>query len=135
MNSIVHEGITIPKENRYYFQRINELCRKNGITLLLIKTPNIEWGSLEHALTEELAKEYSVAFYDYNTFMGEIGIEEKDCFLDGAHLNYKGAELLSAHLGRIVAEYLSEETEKAQSVDADWKKDVEIYKKLLAKVQ
>lgn len=42
---------------------------------------------------------------------------------------------MSAHLGRIVAEYLSEETEKAQSVDADWKKDVEIYKKLLAKVQ
>lgn len=135
MSSIVHEGITLPKENRYYFQRINELCQKNGITLLLIKTPNIEWGSLEHALTEELAKEYSVVFYDYNTFMGEIGIEERDCFLDGAHLNYKGAELLSTHLGSIVAGYLSEEAEKAQSVDADWKKDVEIYKKLLAKVQ
>lgn len=135
MEGIVHEGIAIKEENKDYFQKINELCMENNITLLLIKTPNIEWGILEHTKAQELADANGVAFYDYNTFMSEIGIEEKDCFLDGAHLNYKGADLLSTHLGQIVAGYLEEEPDQDQSVDENWKKDVEIYKKLLAKVQ
>lgn len=127
MNSIVHEGISISQENEYYFQKINELCNENGIILLLIKTPNIEWGILEHSLTEELAQKSNLPFYDYNTFMNEIGIEEQDCFLDGAHLNYKGAEKLSAHLGAAVAGYISDETEKEENIKKQWEEDLEFY--------
>lgn len=135
MYSIVHEKISITEENQYYFRQLLQLCQENNISFILIKTPNIEWGSREHSLTEQLAEEYKVDFYDYNSFMSEIGIEERDCFLDGAHLNYKGAELLSTHLGKVAAEYLRENVEPTHAVDEKWKKDVESYKKLLAKVQ
>ncbi len=127
MESIIHEGMSISRENEFYFNEIHKLCRENNITLVLIKTPNIEWGMIEHSQTEKLSQENNLDFYDYNTFMGQIGISEKDCFLDGAHLNYKGAEKLSAHLGEIVAEYVPAEQEKDEDVKKQWEEDFEYY--------
>ena len=92
MEHIIHPGISIGETNEFYFQKIRKLCEEEGMVLLLIKTPNMEWGSLEHALTSELAEKNNIPFYDYNTCMNEIGIWEECCFLDGAHLNYIGAE-------------------------------------------
>lgn len=132
MEHIMHPGISIGETNEFYFQKIRKLCEEEGIILLLIKTPNIEWGSLEHALTSELAEKNHIPFYDYNTFMHEIGIWEECCFLDGAHLNYIGAEKLSSHLGMVVAEYMPAMPKKAESTERDWEKDLERYKEKTA---
>lgn len=130
MNSIVHEGITIEEENQYYFRMIYELCEENGIYLILIKTPNIEWGILEHTLTSDLAEKSNIPFYDYNTFMNEIGIQERDCFLDGAHLNYRGAEKLSSHLGGLAAERIGQIPKKEEQVIRLWDEDLKVYRSM-----
>lgn len=132
MKQILHPGIAIGEVNEYYFQRIQEVCEKNGITLLLIKTPNIEWGMFEHTLTAELAEKKGIPFYDYNTFMHELDIWEETCFLDGAHLNYMGAEKLSSHLGAVVAECMEEIPEKEEKTKMCWEKDLEMYRKKAA---
>ena len=128
MEQILHPGIAIGEVNEYYFQRIQEVCEKNGITLLLIKTPNIEWGMLEHTFTAELAEKKGIPFYDYNTFMHELDIWEETCFLDGAHLNYMGAEKLSSHLGAVVAECMEEIPEKDEKTKMCWEEDLEMYR-------
>ncbi|MBD5544403.1 MAG: hypothetical protein HDR01_09250 [Lachnospiraceae bacterium] len=128
MEHVIHPGITIGEENEYYFQRLQELCIKNGIALLLIKTPNIEWGISEHTLTAELAEQNNIFFYDYNTSMHELDIWEDTCFLDGAHLNYAGAERLSSHLGTVVAEQMEEIPEKEEKTKRRWEEDLEAYK-------
>lgn len=128
MESIIHEGIGINRENEYYFNEIRKLCEEKGIILLLIKTPNIEWGMIEHNLTSDLAEKNGISFCDYNTFMHEIGIWEESCFLDGAHLNYVGAEKLSSHLGTVVVECMEEIPEKEERIEADWEADLSIYR-------
>lgn len=102
MNKVIHEGIQIGPRGSEAFDEIEELCKQHNITLILIKTPNIEWGIHEHNIVSEFARKRQIAFYDYNEFMHEIGIYETDSFHDGAHLNYIGAQRLSLHLGEIL---------------------------------
>ncbi|MCM1160365.1 MAG: hypothetical protein NC412_03990 [Roseburia sp.] len=133
MERIHHPGIAIGEVNEYYFQQIKQVCMENHIALLLIKTPNIEWGMSEHTLTAELAERNDVPFYDYNTFMHELGIREETCFLDGAHLNYVGAEILSSHLGALAADCMEEIPEREEKIRRDWEKDLEMYREEVGK--
>ncbi|MBO6015059.1 MAG: hypothetical protein J6P60_00530, partial [Lachnospiraceae bacterium] len=124
MNAVVHQGIAIAPENREYMERIRDLCEQEQIRLLLIKTPNIEWGIHEHEGMVALADELDVPFVDYNTFFRELGINEDACFLDGAHLNAKGARLLSLDLGKRVLQLLDEIPQHTKSTQRVWESDL-----------
>lgn len=105
MNQIMHEGVKIGAKSEKAFYEIEELCRQNNITLIIIKTPNIEWGINEHNAVSAFVEEKQIPFYDYNEFMHDIGIYETDSFHDGAHLNSVGAQRLSLHLGEILTDF------------------------------
>lgn len=128
MDVVRHEGISIDAWNKEYLEKIKTLCEEEGIKLILIKTPNIEWGIYEHTLMTEYAKELALPFYDYNTFYKELGISVEDCFLDGAHLNYKGAEKLSSHLGDIVSKECVRIGGHDEKIYEQWKKDLAAYR-------
>jgi len=130
MDVVLHKGIEINQENELYLSKIKELCEERGIQLFLIKTPNIEWGIYEHEGVEALAKRLNVPFVDYNTFYSQLGISEEDCFLDGAHLNYKGAEKLSLDLGERVLSLMDEIPEHGEDTRRAWDEDYAYYKRM-----
>lgn len=131
MDVVLHENIEICEKNKNYLMKIDELCKKNDIQLLFIKTPNIEWGRYEHDKMTAQAEELGIPFIDYNSFYKELGITVEECFLDGAHLNYKGAEKLSQHLGETVVSFMQEMPEHGQGVYEQWDEDLVAYRELV----
>lgn len=129
MEAVIHENLLVNEKNRSYLIKIQELCKENDIQLIMIKTPNIEWGRAEHDQMVQLAEEMEIPFIDYNSFYKEIGITVEECFLDGAHLNYKGAEKLSTHLGGVVVSMMQEMPEHSANVLEVWDKDLAEYRK------
>ena len=128
MDVVLHEGIRMDERNITYLEKIKQLCDENRITLVLIKTPNIEWGRYEHDGISQLAQQLGVPFVDYNTFYAELGITEQTCFLDGAHLNYRGAEKLSRHLGEYVSSMMEEQPAHTAETKQEWDADCAYYR-------
>lgn len=127
MDLVLHEGIQIGQQNQEYLLKIRQLCEENEAQLLLVKTPNIEWGRYEHEGMLQLASQMKVEFVDYNMFYSELGITEQECFLDGAHLNDKGAKKLSLDLGGRVAALFWEEPEHNAKTMQEWEQDYSYY--------
>ena len=84
-----------------YLLKIIELCREEGIELLLVKTPRAGWNAAKHNLAAQVAEEWDVPFLDFN----DVDIMEAMEFdypldaRDGSHLNIYGAEKVGAYLG------------------------------------
>ena len=131
MDVVLHENIEISEKNKNYLMKIQELCQENDIQLLFIKTPNIEWGRYEHEKMVAQAVELGIPFIDYNPIYKDLGITVDECFLDGAHLNYKGAEKLSQHLGETVVSLMQEMPEYSQGVYKEWDEDLAVFRDLV----
>lgn len=73
--------------------KINELCKKNGAKLRLIKTPVYDETVYSENLKEfsKLCAEKGLDFYDFNGDKDKIGLIESD-FYDPGHLNVEGTE-------------------------------------------
>lgn len=90
----------IPEENKVYFEKIYDLCKKNNIELILISTPNMNsWNYEKYAGAKRLAKQYDLKYIDLN-YNNPLQINWKDETRDyGSHLNYKGALKVSHFIG------------------------------------
>lgn len=92
--------------NMEYLERIYELCEKNNIELVLVRTPlPCESYIIETMNTlKDWAEEKEVIFINYMDLTEELKMDwTKDSLDGGVHLNMYGAEKVSRHL----AEYLS----------------------------
>lgn len=90
-----------------YLDRMVNLCRENGISLILIKAPSLypywyeEWDSQ----IEDYAKKNNVSYYNLLEAAEEAGIDyQTDTYDAGLHLNVYGAEKLSRYFGKILSE-------------------------------
>lgn len=94
-----------PKQEEYLI-KIIQLCKNEGINLLLIKTPSAkrrgEQGKYNRV--QEIAEEYNVSFIDYNKLYEVIGINCNDFARDGVHINKNGARKVANHLGRVLVD-------------------------------
>jgi len=83
------------------------LCKSKGIQVLLMEMPSMNsWSYERHNAMEAFAKAQGVRFLDFNVLWDELGISEKTDFRDrGNHMNYYGAQKVSAYYG----EYLAQE--------------------------
>ena len=131
MEVVLHTNIEINEKNQTYLRKIQDLCKENEIQLLFIKTPNIEWGRHEHEKMLAQAEKMGIPFVDYNSFYKDLGITVEECFLDGAHLNYKGAEKLSKHLGETVIGMIQDVPKHSRKVYKQWEADLTEYKNLI----
>lgn len=77
------------------------ICRKNGVELLLFKSPRENWHRYETQAIRTLADERGLQFVDYNELYhnGEMEIDTAVDFRDGQHLNDYGAKKVTSHLG------------------------------------
>lgn len=84
------------------------ICRKNGVELLLFKSPRENWHRYETQAIRILADERGLPFVDYNELYhnGELELDTAVDFRDGQHLNDFGARKVTSHLGGyIMANY------------------------------
>lgn len=90
----------IPKINLKRLDRINQICQKNQIKLLLLSTPStINWNYKKHNAIKEYATETNIEYIDLNLL--DIGIDWNNDSRDaGDHLNYFGAVKVTNFLTR-----------------------------------
>lgn len=98
----------LPASSMEWLKRMTELCRENGIRLVLIKSPSVEphWYAQWDAQIVAFAEENGLDYYNLLHYNEEIGIDySTDTFDMGQHLNVYGAEKASRWLGAKLTEY------------------------------
>lgn len=109
---------TIPKEKKLanyqfsdicygYLDKMTELCKENGIELVLIKAPTIypHWYDEWDKQMEDYARKNDLLYINFLKYTDEIGIDfQTDTYDAGLHLNLSGAEKLSGYFGKILQE-------------------------------
>lgn len=95
------------EKNIKYFDSILKLCKDNNIDLKLFQTP-IKTGRLKaiknYALFTDMinseAKKYGYSYTDYNFHPDREKMSDDLCFVNAAHLNYKGSLMFMTWLCR-----------------------------------
>lgn len=100
------ESQPVPLLNRTYVEWIRDLCRQEGLQLILVSTPSpTNWSSYYHNGVAELARELELDYLDMNLMQQEIPIDwSRDSYDGGDHLNYSGACKVTDHMGALLWE-------------------------------
>ena len=117
-----------------YLTKIQELCKQEGIELLLVKTPApLSWNYARYEAIQKVAQEHNIPYIDYNFSLAEIGIEWDCDFLShgGARLNYRGAEKFTSFLSKDIMPLLEyKESNISDDVRATWDEASDQYQSL-----
>ena len=92
--------------NLTYVTIIANTCRENGAKLVFLSTPSTKnWNMKKHNRIVKLAEELGADYIDMNLLLEEVPIDwEKDTRDMGDHMNYFGAEKVTAYLGKYLSE-------------------------------
>ncbi len=88
-----------------YLTRMAQLCRDNGIQLILIKAPSLYpyWYPEWEKQIETFAQEQDLPYINFLELAEDIGIDySTDTYDAGLHMNLSGAEKLSTYLGQVL---------------------------------
>ena len=88
-----------------YLDKMRELCRENGVELILVKAPSLYpyWYDEWDEQMEDYASKYGLSYYNFLDDIDEIGLDfTTDTYDAGLHLNLSGAEKLSDYFGQIL---------------------------------
>lgn len=95
----------INRDYEVYFKKIYDICKAEGIELILIKTISVEyWNNSRHNSVSELTKEYDLEFIDYNIDYEKNGFDLSKHFQSKKTLNAMGME----HTTKLIGKYLVE---------------------------
>lgn len=98
---------TLGENSWYYLNKMEQLCRKKGIQLILVKAPTLSpvWWSQWDRQVADYAAEKGLLYLNFLEVLDEIGIDwQQDTYDTGLHLNVYGAEKLSDYFGKILSE-------------------------------
>ena len=89
-----------------YLDRITELCKENGITLILVNTPYLETTNEVHQAVADYAQEHGIRYIDFNeeTCVSEMGFVFSSDMADAGHANNFGAVKLTDYIGAVLLE-------------------------------
>lgn len=96
----------IPRKSRRVLAEIAELCRDNGIQLVLFSAPSpVNWNSAWHNAFAAMAETLGVPYLDMNLMPEEVPMDwNHDSFDGGDHLNVAGAKKASDYMGKWLIE-------------------------------
>jgi hypothetical protein len=98
---------TLGENAMNYLQKMADLCKENGISLVLIKAP-IEypyWYDEWDEQVRDFAKENGLDYFNYIDLRDVIGLDMSvDTYDAGLHLNTQGAEKMSDYFGKYLVE-------------------------------
>lgn len=109
-----------------YLRKIDQLCKEEGIQLILYKIPTPSWYKLQSDGSAKLAEEFGVPYLELFYCLDEIGINPETDFRDRKnHMNQYGAEKLSAYLMKYMQENFDMEDQRGKNTD--WDQDLILY--------
>ena len=125
----------LSEEKLNQFQKIYDLCDRNGVRLVLLTVPSANtWNKGKSDTVKQLAKKYDLTYYDYNRQLPagfDWATDSKD---GGNHLNYAGASAVTKDLAKKLTEDLTmSPTALTKEQKQQWKKDYEHFHKSIAK--
>ena len=103
----VLDDYTLPAIGFEYLDKMQALCKDNGIQLILIKSPSEDpyWYQEWDAQVAAWAEQNEVPYLNMLLLSDEIGIDmQTDTYDGGMHLNLSGAEKLSTWFGAYLTE-------------------------------
>lgn len=107
-----------------------KICKKEGIELILFKSPRCGWYQYFTIEIEALAEEYGITYLDYNALVEEVGLDMAKDFRDIAHLNNQGAAKVSLHVGAYLKEHYSLPDRRKDDKENSWDQAVAYQKRL-----
>lgn len=122
----------IPKKTKKYLKLIRELCRENGIELLVYAAPfttgrkYYRQGMRVNIALEDYLAGQGIPFLFYQR-TGELGIDFATDFLDESHLNSYGQTKLTHCIGNYLAEHYDLPGHKDDPAYASWNDDYQKY--------
>lgn len=95
----------IPKSNVEQLQAMEAFCRERGARLIFVSVPStVNWNQRRHNAVADLAEELGVTYVDMNQLTEEVPIDwNRDTSDKGDHLNFRGAEKVTAYLSAYLA--------------------------------
>lgn len=125
----------LSEEKLDQFQKIYDLCDRNGIRLVLLTVPSANtWNKGKSDTVKQLAKKYDLTYYDYNRQLPAGFNWATDSKDGGNHLNYAGASAVTKDLAKKLTDDLTmNPTSLTKEQKQQWKKDYEHFHKSIAK--
>lgn len=125
----------LSEEKLDQFQKIYNLCDRNGIRLVLLTVPSANtWNKGKSDTVKQLAKKYDLTYYDYNRQLPagfDWATDSKD---GGNHLNYAGASAVTKDLAKKLTDDLTmNPTSLTKEQKQQWRKDYEHFHKSIVK--
>lgn len=124
------EVYDLPESSVEYLDRIAALCKESGTQLVLIKSPMDGWSYDRYNSIRQLAEEYGVPYIDYNLPENIAAINlnpASDFHYNQWHLRVTGADKLSVHLGRYLADFYGLPDHRDDPAYAIWNDDLSEY--------
>ena len=124
----------LSEEKLDQFQKIYDLCDRNGIRLVLLTVPSANtWNKGKSDTVKQLAKKYDLTYYDYNHQLPAGFDWTTDSKDGGNHLNYAGASAVTKNLAKKLTDDLTmSPTSLTKEQKQQWKKDYEHFHKSIA---
>lgn len=114
-----------------YLDKMRALCEKNGITLILIKSPSIypHWYEQWDQQMADYADKHGLVYINFLNLIDECGIDmSTDTYDSGLHLNLSGAEKLSLYFGKILSEQFGMRDHRQDAdIHAEWTRKAQRY--------
>lgn len=101
VTNVTARGKLYDKTEKYYRMTL-ELAREHNIPIVVMISPYAGIDEEDQAMfntAEDIAKEYSVPFINYNLRISDIGIDFSTDVADPSHLNYRGNQKYSYVVG------------------------------------
>ena len=127
---MLDEGTLACDENIAYLQKMIDLCKANGVQILLMKMPFIEgnWCQSIDDQISSLAKANDVKYVNFINEFDSFGFDQNTDFSDGQHMNSFGAEKFTNALGKYITDnYSVTDRSKEAKVAAVFDKKLEKY--------
>ena len=125
---------TLPESSMEYLSRMAELCRENGIELILIKAPTLYpyWYEEWDEQVRDFANENGLTYINYIYLRDHIGLDmTADTYDAGLHLNLTGAEKFADYIGQYLAgHYDLTDYREVPEVASAWEDDILFYDQL-----
>lgn len=119
----------IAEPQRTYLDKIVELCRNNGIELILYSVPAPrDWSYAKHNGLAAYASENGLAYVDLNLLQSEVGMDwSKDTYDKGDHVNLAGALKVTTYLGAYLHSNTKLPDHRGDMAYADWDAKYQLY--------
>lgn len=114
-----------------YLDKMTELCKKNGIELVLIKAPSLypHWYEQWDQQIVDYADKNGLLYINMLENLDEIGLDfQKDTYDAGLHLNLSGAEKAAKYFGSILkSEFNLADKRNDEKLKSLWQEKADYY--------